>query len=266
MTRLHTEYQRLYLPPGVGVDDTAPPRFIDSDGRTRTMVLALGHPADWATLSPVWRGVQADLALPAPAIAVNGVDAFELWFSLAQPVSVAEAAAFLQGLRQRYLPELAHKRLRTLPAGAGDAPAAPPAAWIPALQAATGQWSAFVAPDLAAVFGDDPSLDFQPGNDAQAELLSRLASIPLDGFQTALALLRPVAPPAATTAAPASSAAAPPPATPGATHAALAGPYQDPQRFLLDVMNDPTVALSLRIEAAKALLPHGAPGAPAGTA
>lgn len=263
MTRLHTEYQRLYLPPGAGVDDTAPPRFIDSDGRTRAMVLALGHPADWASLSPVWRGVQADLALPAPAIAVNGVDAFELWFSLAQPVPVAEATAFLQGLRQRYLPELAPKRLRTLPAGAGDAP---PAAWIPAPQAASGQWSAFVAPDLAAVFGDDPSLDFQPGNDAQAELLSRLVSTPLDAFQTALALLRPAAQPAATTAVPASGAAAPPPATPGATHAALAGPYQDPQRFLLDVMNDPTVALSLRIEAAKALLPHGAPGAPAGTA
>lgn len=263
MTRLHTEYQRLYLPPGVGVDDTAPPRFIDSDGRTRTMVLALGHPADWASLSPVWRGVQADLALPAPAIAVNGVDAFELWFSLAQPVSVAEAAAFLQGLRQRYLPELAPKRLRTLPAGAGDAP---PAAWIPALQAATGQWSAFVAPDLAAVFGDDPSLDFQPGNDAQAELLSRLTSTPLDAFQTALALLRPAAQPASNTTAPASSAAASAPATPGTTHAALAGPYQDPQRFLLDVMNDPTVALALRIEAAKALLPHGTPGAPASAA
>ncbi len=266
MTRLHTEYQRLYLPPGAGVDDTAPPRFVDSDGCTRTMVLALGHPADWASLSPVWRGVQADLALPAPAIAVNGVDAFELWFSLAQPVSVAEAAAFLQGLRQRYLPELALKRLRTLPAGAGAAPATQPAAWIPALQAATGQWSAFVAPDLAAVFGDDPSLDFQPGNDAQAELLSRLASIPLDAFQTALALLRPAAPPAAAKAASASSEPAPPPATPSATHAALAGPYQDPQRFLLDVMNDPTVALALRIEAAKALLPHSAPGAPASAA
>ncbi|MDZ4295265.1 MAG: hypothetical protein U1C47_25500 [Hydrogenophaga sp.] len=38
-------------------------------------------------------------------------------------------------------------------------------------------------------------------------------------------------------------------------HAALQGPYQDPRRFLLDVMNDPTVALVLRIDAAKALLP-----------
>ncbi|MDT4852740.1 hypothetical protein FQZ97_869820 [compost metagenome] len=93
--------------------------------------------------------------------------------------------------------------------------------------------------------------------------MSRLASTSLDAFQTALALLRPAAP---NTTLPASSEPAPPPATPSTTHAVLAGPYQDPQRFLLDVMNDPTVALALRIEAAKALLPHGAPGAPAGTA
>jgi hypothetical protein len=30
----------------------------------------------------------------------------------------------------------------------------------------------------------------------------------------------------------------------------------DPKRFLQEVMNDPTVPLALRIEAAKALLPH----------
>src|SRR3990167_829686 len=261
MTRLHTEYQRLYLHPGAGVDDTAHLRLTDSDGRVRAMVLALGHPADWATLSPVWRGVQAELALPAPAIAVNGVDAFELWFSLAQPVSAAEAAAFLQGLRQRYLAGVKPGRLRMLPAPDASAPpAVQAAAWVPALQAATGQWSAFVAPDLAAVFGDAPSLDFQPGNDAQAELLSRLASTPPDAFEAALAQLQPAAPQQAP-AAPAPSEPVAPPAPGGPAHAALAGPYQDPQSFLRDVMNDPTVALALRIEAAKALLPRGAHGA-----
>jgi hypothetical protein len=49
-------------------------------------------------------------------------------------------------------------------------------------------------------------------------------------------------------------------------HAALQGPYQDPRRFLLDVMNDPTVALALRIDAAKALLLQGTPGASASAA
>jgi len=46
--------------------------------------------------------------------------------------------------------------------------------------------------------------------------------------------------------------AQPPAASPA--HSALNGPYQDPRRFLLDVVNDPTVALALRIDAAKALL------------
>jgi hypothetical protein len=35
-----------------------------------------------------------------------------------------------------------------------------------------------------------------------------------------------------------------------------AGLAPDPKRFLLDVMNDDTLALGLRIEAAKALLPY----------
>jgi hypothetical protein len=36
----------------------------------------------------------------------------------------------------------------------------------------------------------------------------------------------------------------------------LAGTWQDPTRFLLDVMNNDAVALALRIDAAKALLPY----------
>jgi hypothetical protein len=110
-----------------------------------------------------------------------------------------------------------------------------------------------VAPDLPAVFGDDPSLDFQPGEDAQAELLSRLASVPPAAWQAALAQLQPAAAvPVPVTAA---VLAQPPAASP--THHALNGPYQDPRRFLLDVMNDPTVALAQRIDAAKALLASG---------
>lgn len=242
MDRLHTQYQRLYLPPNPGAAGS----LIDGDGCVRALVFALCGPADWDALAPVWRGVQADLALPAPAIAVNGVDAFELWFSLAEPVPLAEASAFLQGLRQRYLPEVKPARLPLWPgADAATTPPQPHTARIPALNPDTGQWSAFVAPDLPAVFGDDPSLDFQPGDDAQAELLSRLASVTPEEWQSALAQLQPAAPVAPAMAQP--LAARP-------THGALNGPYQDPRRFLMDVMNDPTVALPLRIEAAKALI------------
>lgn len=248
MTRLHTEYQRLYLPPGAGVDDTAPPRFIDSDGRTRAMVLALGHPADWASLSPVWRGVQADLALPAPAIAVNGVDAFELWFSLADPVPAHTAAAFLEGLCARYLGEVAPARRRCWPSSDPGLQVEP--ARVPQLQAETGRWSAFVAPDLAAVFGDDPSLDIPPGEDAQADLLSRLKPATRAEFQVAMARLAPEPSPFL----PAVQAPVPAVVTPAAAPASTIRRHDDPRQFLLDVMNDPAVAMELRIKAAKALL------------
>lgn len=245
MTRLQTQYQRLYQLPAT--DSTA--GLIGPGGEVRALVLALGKPADWAALSPVWRGVQADLALPAPAIAVNGVDAFELWFSLAQPVVVTEAVVFLQGLHQRYLAGLKPDRVKLWP----TADATPwPAPTIPA-QHAPERWSAFVAPDLAAVFGgDDPSLDFQPGEDAQAELLSRLHCIQPDDWQAALRQLQVKVP---DTHLAASKPVAPVTAIESSPHpVALAGPYQDPRQFLRDVMNDPAIALALRIDAAKALL------------
>ena len=68
------------------------------DGTVRAMVLELVRPADWTLLSTLWRGVQTDLELPAPAIAVSGIDAYRLWFSLAEPASAAQARAFLEAL------------------------------------------------------------------------------------------------------------------------------------------------------------------------
>jgi hypothetical protein len=103
------------------------------------------------------------------------------------------------------------------------------------LHAATGRWSAFVAPDLAAVFGDDPSLDLPPGDEAQAEVLSRIQPIPAADWQRAIA-----------SAAPAVLPVTQPATTPRA--------HDDPRRFLLSVMNDATVDMAVRVEAAKALL------------
>lgn len=66
---------------------------MDAQGRVRALVLQLGRPADWRALSRLWQGVRLDLAWPAPAIAVSGKDGHRLWFSLAQPVPVAQARA-----------------------------------------------------------------------------------------------------------------------------------------------------------------------------
>ena len=228
MNRLQSELRRLYLPHSAA--DAAASSLIDSEGRVRAMVLELARPASWEVLSKVWRGVQTDFELPAPAIAVSGTEGLQLWFSLSEAISVPQASAFLELLRLRFLPDVAPQRLGLMPEHARHAP------WVPAQQEPSGNWSAFVAPDLAPVFADTPWLDIQPSNEGQAELLARLESIKPPAFEAALARLRPAAP---QLAAPATQTRS-----------------LDAKRFLQQVMNDDTVALALRIEAAKALLPY----------
>ena len=258
MNRLQSELQRLYLPQAPAGQDTEPDesRLIDADGRVRAMVLELARPADWAVLSTVWRGVQVDLDLPAPAIAVSGTDGVQLWFSLAQPLPVAQAWAFLDALRRRYLGDVRAHRVGLLPAvDAASPPLAVHARQVPAPQADSCHWSAFVAPDLAPVFADEPWLDLPPNLDGQAALLAGLASMPIAEVERALAQLQPAALSVPDT--PASAAAEAAHADVGTVNlrSPSPGPWLDPKRFLLDVMNNDAVALALRIEAAKALLP-----------
>lgn len=224
MDRLDTELQRLYLaPPTQGATDR--------EAEVRAIVLEGVGLAAWPELSRLWQAVQAELELPAPAIAVNGRDGCQLWFSLVQPVTRGRAERFVAALRARYLAGVPAERIRT---------AAPDA--LPPAQVAPERWSAFVAPDLAPLFAEDPWLDHPPGRDAQAELLSRVGSIAPEAFERACALRDGAAPPPAGAPVPANAAA-------------------DPRAFLLSVMQDASVDLRLRIEAAKALLPGtGRPG------
>lgn len=213
MTRLQTEIERLYgTPPG--------------DGSVRGLVLELARPAEWPPMARLWQGVQADLGWPAPAIVVNGVDGYQLWFSLAQALPRAQAQALLAHLRQRYLPEIPSDRLRLLPG---------PATQVPH-QVAPEVWSAFVSSDLAAVFADTPWLDLPPGEDAQAELLGRLLPTPAADVARVLAVQPPPAP------------------GPAAAATETRAEDQEARRFLLGVMRDPAVDLALRVQAAQALL------------
>ena len=193
----------------------------------------------WDRLAGVWKGVQADLGLPAPAIALSGTGAYQLWFSVAEPVPGARAIAFLAGLRERYLADVAPARVTLHPSVDASGRVRHVDA-LPPAQAAPGRWSAFVLPDLAALFAEEPWLDLPPSADAQADILSRLQGMPAGALEPPLADV--VAAPAAGEAPPAPGA--------GAT---------DPRSFLLSVMNDPSIALPLRIEAAKALLQPGRP-------
>ena len=249
MNRLQSELHRLYLP--AAGTELGPSGLVDRQGRVRALVLELSRPADWDELSRVWRGVQDDLDLPAPAIAVSGLDGFQLWFSLLEPIHAAQAQAFLQALCTRYLAEVAPKRLRLMPlADAAAAAQVQHVRCVPAEQANTGYWSAFVTAELAPLFADTPWIDSQPGSDGQAGVLRGLLSISSQALAAAMRRLglEGVSVPETTPETIPVDQPQPEPEL-GVVHLSA-------RRFLQQVMNDPSVALALRIEAAKALLPY----------
>jgi len=245
-TRLHAEWHRLFLP-HAGTGRRGPDEhtsLIDAKGQVRAMVLSLAKPADWLALSVVWHAVQADMGLPAPAIAVSGDEAYQLWFSLADAVPALQAQTFLEALRARYLGHISTERITLLPTVDAQAPQqVRHADHLPPQPVQADQWSAFLAPDLAPMFAETPWLDLPPSPEGQADLLSSLQSIKPAAWQAALTSSSPAQALVETAASSVNSAAR--------------SPCHDPRQFLFDVMNDNTVALALRIEAAKALLPHG---------
>ena len=255
MNRLQSELDRLYLPrPQDRLEaDAQSAALIDTSGRVRAMVMELTRPPDWETLSSVWHGVQVELELPAPAIAVSGIDGLQLWFSLTEPIAVARAHDFLEGLRLRFLADIDPIRVRLMPGSDASKPRqALHAALVPARQADSGNWSAFLAPDLVPVFAESPWLDLPPNEEGQATLLRSIEVMTQSGFEAAFAKLGPTMNPRKSTVAVAvdvdeSMAHDRPKA------ACASG---DPKQFLLQIMNDDTVAMALRIEAAKALLQH----------
>ena len=143
MKRLQSELLRLAFA-GSGEQN--------EEDRTRAFTLSLAGPGAWDSLGAAWRGVQADLGLPAPAIAVAGSAGYQLWFAVAEPIAMEQARALAQGVARRYLADAARARIAT--GRLGDPP---PCEFAP------GCWSAFVAPDLGGLFTEETWLDLQPG-------------------------------------------------------------------------------------------------------
>lgn len=245
MNRLSAELERLYGVPAAALPGDAP-TLLSPEGLTRCLVLQLADPADWTLLAAVWLGVQNELDWPAPAIAINGDAGYQLWFSLKAPIAVAEAQSLLLSLQTRYLAEVADARLQRWPRlGCDSAEHARP---VPAPCGDGEHWSAFVAPDLAPVFADTPSLDLPPSPEGQADLLASLRSItPTELAQALKALL------------PAQALSDAPPGPPRAalpTGQSSERATNPAQAFLLKVMHDESVDLALRVKAAEALLPY----------
>ncbi len=253
MTRLHAELRRLYLCPPQS--PSAAGATSPAGDLTRALVLDVGGPPSWPHLARVWQAVQDEWGLPAPAIAINGKDGHQLWFSLSAPVSRQHGHAWLKGLQQRWLADLDPRRVRLLTdsaANEGDLP----------VPRSTGpeRWSTYVVPGLAPLFADDPWLDTEPNPDAQADLLARVASIDLDDFRrTRSEPAAPMAPNGLDPLAPSpDTSPAPPPDAPAPVTPLhrVNTPTDDPRTFLRQVMNDAEAPLAVRVEAARVLLAH----------
>jgi len=250
---------------GLAGEQTVALNLVSADGMARAMVMNFKKSADWEQVANLYRAVQDELDLPAPAISVSGRKGYRLWFSLAAPVPVAQARSFLDALRRKYLADLPVANLELRPDTEQPASAAQALMKLaPARHVATGKWSAFIDPSMGAMFVDEPGLEMAPNMGRQADILAALKSIKAGDFQRALSVLqtaaesagKPGLSPTERSASPPSEAAS----QPGAGHARtvlnVGNNFSDPKSFLLAVMNDPSASARQRIRAAKALLPY----------
>jgi hypothetical protein len=131
MHSLSAELQRLFGRPGQDLPDALPEAgfaldLVSADERVWTMVIGLAPAAGWAPVAALCEGVVNVLDLPPPAVSVAGSAGFRVWFSLADPVPLSRAEAFLAGLRARFLAGVQPAHLSLLPsAAARDVPLAP---------------------------------------------------------------------------------------------------------------------------------------------
>ena len=249
MNLLHKQWQRLYLMPSSAEPcghAAKAPTHIPVTAQVRTMVLSAKGPAAWKHLAPVWQGIQTDLCMPAPAVAVNGADSMQLWFSVAEPVDRHEAAAFLTHLRASYLGKQEPQGIWQWPSAHTDQQMTDSVLeLVPALQTGTQFWSAYVAPDLASIFADEPWLDVPPNPQAQADILARMGSIAVADLRRCHPLVMP-------------------PTLAHDQHNNHVQPLpvgsdtpdgnSEARQFLLDAMRNTNLSMALRIKAAKALL------------
>lgn len=241
MDRLTTELHRLYLPQGLDpehpVDDA---RLLTPSGFTRAISIELAHPISVETVGRFWQQLQDDWRLPAPAIAISGSDAYQLWISLDTPIPANQAHQWTLRLVEHALSDVPPQSVRLWPNAQRAHTRLPPGLHAP------NQWSAFVAPGLASLFSDERWLETPPSIDAQADLLLRLKPLSGPDLQRVDQALSAAA-----------AQATPAPHAPSVWASIGSSPSMrttDPRSFLLQVMNDPQVDMRWRIEAAKALL------------
>lgn len=247
--RLHGELERLY-----GLQACAEAKGVSQDD-SRALILQLCKPSEWSSLAVLWHAFVSEWGMPAPAIAVNGRDGIQLWFSLTRPASSSRCERFLLALRDRFLDGLPQDRVSWYPSSKplsehGDSMFTA----VPACTSGTDHWSAFVTRDLAAVFGDEPWVDVPPVRDQQAEILSRLSPMTRAQMDFVLEQLD-----ATNSLGRKDAATYIEERFDGSDRRNGMGPlseWRGPAEFLWAAMNNTSLPMGERIEAAKALLPY----------
>jgi hypothetical protein len=213
--------------------------LVGEDERVRTLVVEFAS-RDWAHAEKLYLAVQNELDLPAPALSVSGAGRYGLWFSLAAAIPLAAAQDFLQALGRKYLADVPAPDLRLWPASGRSVIDLPPA-----LNTASGKWSAFIDPELGSMFIDEAWLEMAPVMSRQADILAGFASVKPAELHKAMGILCTL-----------EEAAAAHPCAEVPVRLQARGQYEDPKSFLLAVMNDPSAKLRQRIAAARALRPY----------
>lgn len=242
--RLAAQWRRLYLlHDEIWPDADDAVRnccMLSAESTVRSLVIEFVRSSDWQVLASFYESLQTNEELPAQAIAVTP-NGYQLWLSLANPVSVAEARKFLMHLQAKYLAALPAGRVVLLPDTASGVSELPV---IPNFDPETQKWAAFIDPGMGSMFIDEPGLDIAPNPERQADLLMSVKSISPQMFQRIVdeASDRAITSQPSCTARPVQDAVFP------------STSFNDPREFLLLVMNSSQVALTERIAAAKALL------------
>jgi hypothetical protein len=218
MEKLIAELTRLYLAPEavtrealaqhIAGKNTLAIKLTTADGLTRALAIPFrkirgdGEAQHWSRLCAVANALQAELELPAPAVSIDGAQAYRLWLSLEEPVAASQAQEFLELLGQAYFPEI------ELAPDAATAPVYLP----PCLNPRSGKWAAFIHPGMGASFADESGLDMAPPMAGQVGFLEGLESIEPELFVRALRKLQQAAGVKPQPAAPSASPPASPPA------------------------------------------------------
>jgi hypothetical protein len=174
------------------------------------------------------KGLVEDLKFPLPAIAVTPDEGPQIWISLSTPVELAKAERLISSLHVQFLDEIPDDECVVRPSltepTRNEVQLAP-------IEFPEGKWSAFIDPTILSMFKEETWLGMPPNLDKQGKLLAQVEFLDPENLWSSL------------------------PSPGGYVAEKHHQKNTEPMEFLLSVMRDRAQGMSIRIEAAKALLP-----------